>query len=124
MVIIAIYALALLFAILLAFGYVLRFEKREGSFILLFGLITFANLGYLLTSLARSLEFALFANTLSYFGSVFLPMIMLLILLDSLGKQVKKSLPFILTGLSVAVFLITATLSLKNTLRKPLPYSY
>ena len=109
MVIIAIYALALIFAILLTFGYILRFEKREGSFILLFGLITFANLGYLLTSLARSLEFALFANTLSYFGSVFLPMIMLLILLDSLGKQVKKSLSYILTGLSVAVFLITAT---------------
>ena len=109
MVIRMIYAIALLFAILIAGGYVLRFQNRERSFILLFGFITVANLGYLLTSLARSLEFALFANTLSYFGSVFLPLVMLLILLDSLGKQVKKSVSLVLTVLAFLVFLITAT---------------
>ena len=109
MVISILYGVAFLFALLIAVGYILFFKNREKPFILLFSFIAVTNLGYLLVSISVTLKSALIANTLSYFGSVFLPMIMLLILLDSLEKKVSKSVSVVLTILAICVFLITTT---------------
>lgn len=109
MVISTIYAVALLFALLIFGAYTFFCKQREKLFVLLFGAIAIVNLGYLLTSLAASKGFALFANTLAYFGSVFLPMLMLWILLQSLGQRASKTVAIGLLCLSVGVFLLTAT---------------
>lgn len=109
MVISTIYGVALLFAFLIFFLYTFFFKNREKQFVLLFGSIAVVNLGYLLVSLSRSVSFALFANTLAYLGSAFLPMLMLLILLENLDKKVKKKTAIGLFGLALAMFLLTAT---------------
>ena len=109
MIISVIYGIALLFAVLIVSGYLFLFKNKEKLFLLLFTSIAITNFGYFLTSLSANLEIALLFNTLSYFGSVFLPMLMLLILLESLEKRVSKTPRAGLIILSGVVFLVTAT---------------
>lgn len=108
-VISTIYAIALLFALLIFSFYTFFYKTCEKPFILLFGSISLVNLGYLLISLSKTVSFALFANTLAYFGSTFLPMLMLLILLESLGKKASRKTVIGLSFLALAIFLLTAT---------------
>jgi len=109
LVITIIYSIALLFALLIFGVYTFFFKSREKLFVLLFGSIAITNLGYLLVSLSKTESFALFSNTLAYFGSTFLPMLMLLILLESLAQKPRKRTVVALVCLAVSVFLLTAT---------------
>lgn len=109
MVISIIYGIALLFALAIFVSYTFFFKNREILFVLLFGSISVVNLGYLLVSLSDTKAFALFANTLAYLGSTFLPMLMLLILLNSLGRKVDTRTVAALSVLAFSVFLLTAT---------------
>jgi DNA-binding CsgD family transcriptional regulator len=52
---------------------------------------------------------ALWANRVAYLGSVFLPLAMLMIILDVSGRKIHRRLTAALIGLSVAVFLIAAS---------------
>ncbi|MBQ3074932.1 MAG: hypothetical protein IJC26_02600 [Clostridia bacterium] len=109
LVISVIYSFAFLFALLIFGLYAFLFKSCEKLFLLLFGSIVVINLGYLLVSLSSSIGFALFANTLAYFGSAFLPMLMLLILLESLERKVPKSVVIGLVFFALCIFLLTAT---------------
>ncbi len=109
MVISIIYSFALLFALLIFSYYTFFFKNREKLFVLLFGSIAVINLGYLLVSLSKTVFMALFANTMAYLGSAFLPMLMLLILLDSLEKKQKKGTVIGLVALALFIFFLTAT---------------
>lgn len=102
-----VYAAAFFLALLLL-GFVLFF-RLDGWLRLLFFCISLVNLGYWLLSLSTSLSFALWANRLSYLGSVFLPLCMLLSLLRAMKISVKRPIIACLFAASFLVFLLAVS---------------
>lgn len=98
-------ALSVLFFIL----YRILIKKREFWLALLFACIMVVNLGYLMLSLAKTVEFAIFANDVAYLGSVFLSMCMLFTILKLCGFNVTKRLAIMLIVAGAVMFLIVAT---------------
>ena len=66
-------------------------------------------MGYLLLSISTGLEMALWANRISYLGSVFLPLSMLMNILNVTNTEYKKFIPPILFGISFLIFLLAAS---------------
>ena len=104
-----VYAVAVLFSVLIELGYCLNRQGKNRWFLLLFSSVLVVNTGYLLLSVSGSLEAALHANRLSYLGSVFLPLSMLMIIMNVCKIRYSKWLPRVLIGISILVFLITAS---------------
>ena len=104
-----IYGATAVLSLLLLLGYCATMHKRDKWFILLFSSVAIVNTGYFALALSKTVEAALWANRLSYLGSVFLPMSMMMILLNTTGLQYKKWLSAALAGLSAAVFVIAAS---------------
>lgn len=98
-------ALSVLFFIL----YRILIKKREFWLALLFACIMVVNLGYLMLSLAKTVELAIFANDVAYLGSVFLSMCMLFTILKLCGFNVTKRLAIMLIVAGAVMFLIVAT---------------
>lgn len=98
-------ALSVLFFVL----YRILVKKREFWLSLLFVCIALVNVGYLMLSLAKSVEFAIFANDVAYLGSVFLSTCMFLTIVKLCGFTVKKRTLIILLSLGALMFLIVAT---------------
>ncbi len=105
----AVYGVAALLSLALLVACCLLVRKTKGWFVLLFSSVFVVNLGYTFLSLSTGLEMALWANRVSYLGSVFLPLAMLMILLNVTGTKHPKWLHGALGALAVAVFLITAS---------------
>lgn len=103
------YGITLTFAIGLLVAYYAIIKKKELWLGLLFICVTVINLGYLLLSLAKSVEFAIFANDLAYLGSVFLSTCMLFTITKLCGYKVTKAHVIIALSLGVVMFLIVAT---------------
>jgi hypothetical protein len=104
-----IYAATAVLSLATAAGYRILIRKRDPWFVLLFSSVLVVNTGYLTLSLSGTLNAALWANRLSYLGSVFLPLSMLMIILEATDLKYKKWLPVILFALSAAIFFITAS---------------
>ena len=104
-----IYSATAILAALLLVGYCALVRRRQVWFLLLFSSVLVVNVGYLTLTLSSSFEAALWANRVSYFGSVLLPMAMLMILLDSTGLRYEKWLPLALLVVCGAVFLVAAS---------------
>ena len=98
-------ALSVLFFVL----YRILIKKREFWLSLLFVCIALVNVGYLMLSLAKSVEFAIFANDVAYSGSVFLSTCMLFTIIKLCGYKVTKVHVIIALSLGVVMFLIVAT---------------
>lgn len=96
-------------AFLLLIGCCLLVRKNKKWFTLLFSSILVANFGYAFLSVSTSLEIALLANRICYLGSVFLPLSMLMIILNVTNTPIKKWVTISLFSLSVITFLIAAT---------------
>lgn len=95
-------------ACLLALYFVL-FKKREPWLGLLFVCIVLVNLGYLLMSLADTVEFAILANDISYLGSVFLSACMLMTIIKLCGFEIKKKYVITCLCLGALIFAIVVT---------------
>lgn len=93
----------------LLLGYFLVIKKRELWFVLLFSCVFIVNLGYLCLAVSDTIETALMANRVSYLGSVFLPMAMLMIIAKSIKLKYNKALPYLLFVIGVLVFLVAAS---------------
>lgn len=106
---ISIYAITTILSLALLIGCWLLIRKRDKWFILLFSSVFIVNTGYLALALSRDLETALMANRLSYLGSVFLPLSMLMIIMNVCHLNYRKRLPGCLFGLSTLVFLVAAS---------------
>ena len=106
------YGITLTFAVGLLIAYFAVVKKREFWLSLLFVCVTLVNLGYLLLSLAKSVEFAIFANDLAYLGSVFLCMCMLFVIIKLCGYKVTKLHVITCVTLGVIMFLIVATVGI------------
>jgi DNA-binding CsgD family transcriptional regulator len=105
-----IYAATAVLAFLLLAGCICSPRTRRHPWlVMLFSSVFVVDLGYTFLALSNSLEAALWANRVSYLGSVFLPLSMLMILLDTTGTAYSRHLPKILLGVSVLVFLVAAT---------------
>ena len=91
-------------------GICLFVDKNKNRYLLLLFISIFlANLGYFLISIAPSLNFALHANRLSYFGQVFLPYFLLMMLLTICKIDPPKWLNPVLITISIVVLLIAAS---------------
>lgn len=104
-----IYGAAAVLSLLLLIGCCLLVRKKRFWFILLFSSVLVVNIGYTLLALSSCLEMALMANRIAYLGSVFLPLSMLMIILNTTNTQHKKWLPGVLFGLAAVIFLIAAS---------------
>lgn len=106
---IATYAVMAFMAVILLVGYIALVHKKEPWLLLLYVCVTVVNTGYFLISIAKTLEFAIFANDFAYFGSVFLSMSMLLTIIKLCGFEIKKSLLISLIAIGGVMFAIIAT---------------
>ena len=104
-----IYIITAVLALLVLFGYLLFEKKKDAWLVWLFSCVSVVNVGYFLLSVSKNLEWALMANRLSYLGSVFLPLAMLVIILRTTGTRYTKWLTGTLFLLGVAVFVIAAS---------------
>ena len=104
-----IYFTAAILSLLLLVGCCILVRKKRIWFVLLFSSVLVVNIGYTALSLSTGLEAALWANRVAYLGSVFLPLAMLMIILDVSGTKYPNWLHGALGALSVGIFLIAAS---------------
>ena len=104
-----IYSVSAVLSLLLLIGCCLLVRKKKTWFVLLFSSVLVVNIGYTILSVSSCLGTALWANRISYLGSVFLPIAMLMIILDVSGTKYPRWLPAALGALSIVVFLIAAS---------------
>ncbi len=101
-------ALAVL-SLMTLIGYCVLVAKKDVWFLLLFASVFVVNIGYFALSISSTLEEALLANRIAYLGSVFLPMSMLMNVLNITKLKLPKWLPSLLFGIGVLVFLVAAS---------------
>ena len=104
-----IYICTSVISVLLLLGYCTLIKQRNKWFLLLFISVCVVNCGYLMLACSKTLPHALWANRLSYFGSVFLPFSILMVILDVCHFQYGKKLSGSLLVLSIAVFFVAAS---------------
>ena len=105
----AIYMVTAVMSLLMLLGYCFLIRKKEPWFLVLFSAVMVVNVGYLGLSLSTTLNEALLSNRISYLGSVFLPVSMLMTILKTCKIKLKKWVVGIVLGISVIVFLIAAS---------------
>lgn len=96
-------------SVLLPLWYALFDKERDLRLLFLYVCVGLANLGYFLLSVAGTLEFALWANRISYLGSAYLLLFMLLTVMDVCGIQPKKWTVALLFACTTAAFLLAAS---------------
>ena len=84
-------------------------HKNKFWFITLFSSVLIVNIGYFFLSVSTGLEMALWANRISYLGSVFLPLSMLMIILNVTNTKYHKFVTPILFGIAFLIFLLAAS---------------
>lgn len=103
------YAVCTIISLLIVAGYCIFAKKREPWFILLFSSVLVVNAGYLALSVSKTVEEALLANRIAYLGSVFLPLFMLMIIMNVSKIAHKKWLTAALIALGVVVLVIAGS---------------
>ena len=103
------YAVMAVLALVLLVVYAILMRKKEPWLLLLYICVAIVNTGYFLLSISKTLGFAIFANDLAYFGSVFLSMSMLLTIIRLCGFSVKKKLVIALIVIGGLMFSVIAT---------------
>ena len=104
-----VYGAVAMLSVLLLVCYVLWEKKKETSFQNLFVCVAIVNCGYFLQSVSGSVGGAMWANRISYFGSAYLMLHMLLIILDVCRMKPQKWTYATLFGISTAAFLLAAS---------------
>lgn len=104
-----VYITAAICSLLMLVAYCIFVKRKFAWFWVLFSSICVVNLGYFCLSISQTLEEALLANRIAYLGSVFLPVSMLLIILNASGLKYSKWLWIPLVCLGVAVFFVAAS---------------
>jgi len=104
-----IYSATSFLSLIMLVGYFSLIRKKEVWFFVLFSSVLVVNIGYLLLSVSKTLEIALWSNRIAYLGSVFLPLSMIMIIAKVSGLSYKKCFPYILAAISIIVFLVAAS---------------
>ncbi len=87
----------------------IRKKQDEPWLLVLFLCVCVVTLGYFLVSLSKTVEFALWANKITYLGQVFVPMCMFMIISKLCGYTYKKWVLGVLIGLAVIMYAIIFT---------------
>ena len=103
------YGITTLLSLALAGGYCFLMKKKDPWLLFLHASVVIVNLGYFSLSIAKTWGEALLANRIAYFGSVFLPLCMLMAIMDVCRVRRGKWLPVMLICASVAVFILAAS---------------
>ena len=103
------YAICLIAAVGLLIAYSVVVKTKEFWLTMLHVCVAVVNLGYLLMSLARSVEFAVLGNDVAYLGSVFLSACMFLTIVRLCGFEVRKAHVITCLSLGVLMFAIVAS---------------
>ena len=104
-----IYGATSFLSLIMLLGYFSLIKKKEVWFFILFTSVFIVNAGYLMLSVSKTLEMALWANRIAYLGSVFLPLTMIMIIMKVSRLCYKKWVPCVLAAISVIIFLIAAS---------------
>ena len=104
-----VYSSVAVLSLLLLIGYLLLEKKKVKHLTLLFTSVAFANIGYFLQSVSHTLNGALWANRVSYLGSAYLILLMLLIIMDVCQISWKPWMKRIMIAVSTAAFLLAAS---------------
>ena len=103
------YGITLALAIGLLIAYLVMVKNKEIWLTMLYICVTVVNLGYLLLSMANTVEFAVFGNDVAYLGSVFLSMCMFLTIVRLCGFKIKKAHVITCVSLGALMFAIVAS---------------
>ena len=87
----------------------IRKKQNEPWLLVLFLCICVVTLGYFLVSISKTVEFALWANKITYLGQVFVPMCMFMIISKLCGYIYKKWVLGVFIGLAVIMYAIIFT---------------
>ena len=109
-----VYGIVAVFSVLLVVGYLLWEKKKERKFLLLYSCVAITNCGYFLQAISNTLNGALMANRVSYFGAAYAVLIMLLIILDACRIKPPGWVRIMLISISTAAFLIAASGGILN----------
>ncbi|MBR3816969.1 MAG: hypothetical protein IKJ27_09610 [Clostridia bacterium] len=104
-----VYGVVALLSYLLAFGYRYIAKNRERWLMLLFVAVWIVNTGYYMLSGAQTLDGALWANRVSYLGSVFLPLCMLMSIAGVCRIKLSKAGVTAAVVIGCLVFLLAAS---------------
>ncbi len=104
-----VYGITMAISLMMLIGYVSIIRKKDKWLLAVFVAVTIVSAGYFMLSLAKSVEFALVSNKIAYFGSVFLPMFMLLTIFDLSRIRYNKALPISLGVIGALVFALICT---------------
>lgn len=99
------FAVSLLLAVICGVLY----KKKNPILLGLFASLLLTNFGYFFMSLSSSVNSALLFNSVSYLGSVFLPLFMLLIIASLSNLKINKKIIIGLACLSIIVFIIASS---------------
>lgn len=105
----AAYGFAVICSLLIFAGYLFFVRKRDVWSVLLFSSVLIVNIGYLELSLSETVDGALMANRVSYFGSALLPLSLIMIILNVCKFKRRRWLNVLLCCFSAAVFLVAAS---------------
>lgn len=108
------YGLTATISLVLLVMYCLILRNKDKWFLLLFSSVFIVNVGYYMLSISTTIDKALIANRISYFGSVFLPFSILMSILKISDIKVKKIVPFSLLAVAIIMFFITASPGILN----------
>ena len=86
-----------------------RKKQSEPWLFVLFVNVAIVNLGYTLTAFSKTVDFALFANKITYLGQVLIPLCMFMLILKLCGYTYKKWVLGVLIGAAVIMFAIICT---------------
>ena len=84
-------------------------KQKEPWLLILFIAVCIVNFGYLLLSVSKTVEFALFANKVTYLGQVFVPLCMFMIISKLCGISYKKWAEYVLLGAAMVMFSLVLT---------------
>ncbi|MBQ8546768.1 MAG: hypothetical protein IJ437_07510 [Clostridia bacterium] len=105
------YSVIFVLSLLLPIGYYVfvRKKQKESWLLVLYTSVCVINLGYLLLSLSKTVEFALTANKIVYFGQVFMPLCMFMIISKLSGFIYKNWVKAVLVGVAMLMFALVLT---------------
>ena len=86
-----------------------RKKQNEPWLLFLFACVGVVNLGYTLIAFSNTVEFALFANKITYLGQILIPLCMFMLISKLCGYTYKKWVLGVLIGAAVIMFAIICT---------------
>ena len=103
------YGIIFAISLLMIIAYFLVDRKRDIWLLLLFVCVAVCDLGYFLLSVAKDLNFALWANRIAYLGNIFLPFSVVMMIMNLSRFKYPKYLPRILIAINTVMLFIASS---------------